>query len=60
VCCRQLQEPQVDAQHGETVQVHDLQQGVPPGVQPHLPHAHTQRQEAVHVRHLLQGLLPEL
>lgn len=55
-----LQESQIDPFGGETVQMFNLQQSVPPDLQPHLPHAHPQRQEAFRVHHLQQGLLPEL
>lgn len=57
---RQLQKPQADSQRGEAVQVQYLQQGFPPGVQPDLPHAHPQRQEALYVRHLRERILQKL
>lgn len=34
--------------------------GVPSDLQPDLPHAHTQREEAVHLQDLREGVLPEL
>lgn len=34
--------------------------GFPPSLQPDVPHAHTQREEAVHLQDLRQGLLPQL
>lgn len=37
-----------------------MQQGLPSDLQPDLSHAHTQWQEALHLRHLWQRLLPQL
>lgn len=57
---RKLQEPQTDSQRRKTVQVQYLQQSLPPGVQPHLSHAHAQRQEAFHLSDMRKGFLQEL
>lgn len=57
---RQLQKSQTDAQRRETIQVHYLQQSLPPDLQLDVSHAHAQRQEAVHVRDVRERLLSEL